>query len=139
MQLIKCSIDGLRPHEKPITVFWAWRDGEGGRHAYRQRLCLEHYVTNVVGLEKETTQERLLCPACGIDTEDDYVPVWATVYVPHQGRVDLELPLCDPCSVRIKTNAELGSESLPDRDFGVANPTPKSSAYETLKALGRSS
>jgi hypothetical protein len=137
MQLIRCSIDNVRPADKPLTVFWAWRDQEGYRHAYRQRLCVEHYVTNLAQLIADDTQERLRCPACGIDTEADYVPVFATIYVPRSGRVDVALPLCDPCSVRVKSNAEIGSESLPDRDMGVANPTPIPTAEETLAALGR--
>ena len=137
MQLIKCAIDGVRPQEKPVTIFWAWRDQEGTRHAYRQRLCIEHYTTNVLALEAYHPAERLTCPACGIDVEDSYIPIYATVYMPGAGRINLELPLCDPCSVRVRVNAEVGSESLPDRSLGVSDATPKPTAWETLRALGR--
>jgi hypothetical protein len=137
MQLIKCSIDGVRPNLAPAAVFWAWRDLEGVRHAWRQRLCDDHLASGIQSMDLGEQLGRLHCPACHIDTEDDYVPVYATVFVRHEEPLRLQLPLCAPCSLRVKQYAEQGSESLPDRDVGVANSTPTPTARETLVALGR--
>jgi len=137
MQLIRCSIDGERPKEVPATIFWAWRDLEGTRHAYRQRLCLTHYAMNVAPLERESDDDRLHCPACGIDSEDNYQPVWASIFVKGMKPASLTLPLCPPCMLRVCSSAELGSESLPDREVGAGAAAPTYSAWETLRALGR--
>ena len=137
MQLIKCSIDGERPKEVPATIFWGWRTPDDTRHSYRQRLCLTHYAMNVLALEAHEQGEELTCPSCGIRTEEDYVPVYASIFRKGIGRVDLTLALCMPCAIKVRSNAEIGSEGLPDRDVGADQPAPTFSAWETLRALGR--
>ena len=137
MQLIRCSIDGTRPKEKPCTLFWAWRDVEGGRHAFRQRLCLEHFLTNLGPLLADDSEERLHCPGCHIDIEDDYLITNCTAFVPGRGRQDISVALCAPCSAEVRTRAAQGSEGLPDREVGAENAAPTYSAWETLADLGR--
>lgn len=137
MQLIRCSVCRKRPVEVPMTIFWSWRAANGARIALRQRVCLECYTLRLVLLNLDEDAEELHCPLCGIVTENDYLPVYASVFKKKAGREDWSLPLCSKCFDSLRQFASEGSESLPDRDVGAADSAPTYSAEATFAALGR--
>jgi hypothetical protein len=126
--LIPCSYCRKRPEEKLSQVTWAWNPRPTVRMAYRQRLCLQCFLTNVLPLDKPVEATgALTCPSCGIDTELDMEPVYCTAFLPGTGRLRLELPLCGPCAVEIRTRAQTNAELLPEREpesRGQAPSTP---------------
>lgn len=117
MHLIPCSHCRLRPEEKLSQVTWAWNPRPGERLAYRQRLCVSCFCTDVLALDKPFEPDgRVTCPACGIDTEDDMEPVYATAYVPGSGKITFEFPLCPAHAVDVRVRAQSNALLLPERD-----------------------
>lgn len=115
--LAPCSYCRKRSESKLAQLTWAWNLADGSRVAWRQRLCIACYATNVLGLDRDTNPEdTLTCPACGVDTEHDYDAVYATAFVPGLGKTRLELPLCAPCAVEVRNRAMLNAERLENRD-----------------------
>jgi hypothetical protein len=142
VSLIACSYCRERPTEKPAQVTWAWNPRPKERVAYRQRLCLTCFATNVLGLDKpiEPTGP-LTCPACGVDTEHDLDPVYCTAFLPGVGKMTLELPLCGTCVVEVRVRAQTNAELLPEREpesRGLApGNSPASSPWARLGIVPR--
>ena len=109
-----CSGCGQRVPGKYANTTWAWWRADNVRVAYRQRLCTACFCMNVAPLEVETREFSASCPACHIDTSGDMDPVYCTTFVPHVGRVRLELPLCGACAVDVRNRAMQGAEKLDD-------------------------
>jgi len=114
--LIACSVCEERPEGKLSQVTWAWNPAPKERVAYRQRLCLTCFVRYVVGLDKPIDATGpLLCPACGIKSDDDMFPVYMTAYIPGTGKMRLDLALCSACSYKVQANAQVGAKLLEER------------------------
>ncbi len=128
MSLIPCSFDGQRVAEKLCQVTWAWNRADHSRVAYRQRLCITHFCTAVLAIDKPWSPgDGVHCPACGIDTAEDMDPVYATAYVPGTGKIQYEFALCPLHAAEVRVNAQLGAEKLEDRQEvfrGQAPNTP---------------
>lgn len=118
MPLAHCSYCRKRSDSKLSQVTWAWVLADGvTRVAWRQRLCIACYATNVLGLDREVDPEaRLTCPACGIDTEHDYDAVYATAYIPGIGKSRMEFPTCAPCAVEVRNRAMQDALRMEDRE-----------------------
>lgn len=142
MGLIPCSFCQERPGEKLSQVTWAWNPRPKERIAYRQKLCLKCFVTNVLGLDKPIEAKGpLTCPSCGTDTEFDMDPVYVTAFIPGSGKMQLELALCGSCAVEIRVRAQTHAELLPEREpesRGLApGPSPATSPWERLGIVPR--
>ena len=137
MSLVRCTGCGQRIAEKPTTVYWGWRLADGRRSAWRSKLCPECVTWKIVPLNVERDpEERLTCPQCGIDTEDDMDPVYGAVYFPRYGREDVEAPFCGPCAAVYRIWIQERSARLDDRLEAGAGLQPPPSGVETLEALG---
>lgn len=116
MSLIPCDFCHRRVPEKLSQTTWAWYPDNGPRVAYRQRLCTSCYCAHVLPLDKPSDFEALACPACGISTEHDMLPIYATVYIPGSGREQFEFPTCPSCAVEIQARAQEGATRLENRE-----------------------
>ena len=124
MSLIPCDFCGKRVPEKLCQATWAWYQANGDRVAWRQRLCTACYCTNVLPLNLPMDFEALKCPSCGISTEHDMDPCYATVFVPGGGREQFEFPTCAPCAVEIRNRAQHGASRLEGGERRGAGPGP---------------
>jgi hypothetical protein len=115
VSLIPCDSCRKRVQEKLAQVTWAWYADNGQRVAYRQRLCTACYVTNVLPFDKPVDYDALTCPGCGISTEQDMAPVYATAFLPGQGREQFEFPTCAACATRMHVMAIEGGHELESR------------------------
>jgi hypothetical protein len=137
VHLIPCSFCRQRSDEKLCQVTWAWNPRPKERLAYRQRLCVTCFCTNVLALDKLYEPDaRLSCPACGIDTEHDMEPVYVTAFVPGTGKITFEFPLCSTHAVDVRVNAQTNAELLPEQppeSRGLApSTTPPVTAWDRL-------
>jgi hypothetical protein len=143
MPLVRCSACLERPEAKLSQVTWAWLNADRQRRAYRQRLCVQCFCTNVLALDRERPSgQRLTCPGCGIDTEDDFDAVYVTAFIPGAGKVSYELPLCGVHAAEVRIRAQKNAELLEDRAFvssGQATGTAPSltAAWEALGIVPR--
>jgi hypothetical protein len=140
--LVPCSVCRERPADKLAQVTFAWSPQPRERVAYRQRLCLGCFAGRVLTLDKpiEPTGP-LTCPACGIDSEKDMEPVYATAFVPGVGKMTYEWPLCPTHAAVVREAAKENAELLPERDpesRGLAPRTaPQTSAWAALGIVPR--
>jgi ribosomal protein S27AE len=143
MPLIRCSGCLERPEAKLSQVTWAWLNADRQRRAYRQRLCVQCFCTDVLALHQERPSgERLTCPGCHIDTEDDFDAVYITAYIPGAGKVQYELPTCGACAARVRIRAQQNAELLEDRAFESRGQAPGTvpsltAAWEALGIVPR--
>ncbi len=134
MTLIPCDVCGKRPPEKLCQVTWAWYRADSARVAYRQRICTACFCVTLLPLDKDTDYEHLTCPACGIATDHDMDPVYATLFMPGQGKRQFEFPLCPACAVEIRNRAVTGAVKLEDRSIVVgpeSSPTTTAATRES--------
>lgn len=144
MSLYPCSACSVRPAgQKLASSTWAWNRADGSRAAWRQRLCVGCVAQRVLALPMLESDQDLTCPACGISTEQDMSPIYATVFVPGSGRFDFEWPFCPPCAATYQGYAQVGAEQLEDRreSFGGLGSGPQTdhvpaSAAATWESLG---
>lgn len=140
MSLYPCSSCGQRATGKLSSVTWAWNRADNQRVAYRQRLCVGCFTVNVLGLPMLPAEAEITCPRCGIGTQNDMDPIYATAFVPGIGRYDLEWATCAPCAVEVRVAAQENAELLADRQqgsLGAGGSGPQTiSAGDTWRALG---
>lgn len=138
MSLIPCDACAKRVPEKLCQVTWAWYLANGERTAWRQRLCTACFAMTVLPLDKPTDYENLTCPACGESTEHDMDPIYVTCYLPGSGKLQLELPTCASCAVKIRARAQVGATHLEARErvegpeAGPSTPTTRESYWSAL-------
>jgi DNA-directed RNA polymerase subunit RPC12/RpoP len=137
MSLYPCSSCSQRVPGKLAQIYWAWMLADESRVAYRQRLCMQCMMQNAWTPIIEAQANVVACPACHAGTVDDMDPVYATVFIPGQPRIDAEMALCAPCAVEVRNRALVGSEKLPDRQgaLGGSSPPPVT-ATDAWAALG---
>ena len=133
-----CHLGDHRVHEKPASLYWAWKRADGQRVAYKQLVCAscarDHYAPVI---SAAMLSELLVCPACGIGTEDDYDAVYLTFFLPGAPRGQVEMPMCGPCAAELRSKAMRGATRLDDRGVGVGGPQPYTpTAVETWESLG---
>jgi hypothetical protein len=139
-QLIRCSQCHKRPEEKLSQVTWAWLRADHVRVAYRQRLCVTCFCVAVLALDKPLDAEgAATCPACGMETEDDMDPIYCTAFIPGQGKLRVDMPLCAPHAAEVRVRAQEGAERLEDREAWSRGQAPGTapSPDEVWAALGR--
>ena len=108
MSLYPCSACSERVPGKMSQVYWAWLRADGMRVAYKQRLCSTCFITNVWIAASEAMNNLVACPVCHEGTADNMDPVYATLYVPGQPRMDAEMALWQQHSHDIATQARNG-------------------------------
>jgi hypothetical protein len=137
VSLAKCRACARRDGNKPLTVFYAWRNVGGDRLAYKTTLCVSCFAAKVSPLDLHFDGvERLRCPNCGIDTDDDYDAVFVNCFIPHYGRRDIEAPFCNACAAHYRIWVQECGDALEDRGRADDSPSPMLSASATLRALG---
>lgn len=137
--LVRCSGCSQRPESKFANVTWAWRNADGARRAYRQRLCVACFVQHVLAIHKDMPADaRLTCPGCGIDTDDDYDAIYVTAFLPGSGKETYEYPTCGACAARIRIWVTEHGQLLEEiesrgQEQAPSTPTPW---QEVLRGLG---
>jgi hypothetical protein len=117
---------------------WAWMKADGHRVAYKQKLCLTCVSTTLAPLYTACQEPSMTCPNCGISTEDDMDPVYATFIPKGLGKLNIEAPTCASCAVKLRMFAEKGGERLEDRDQGIGGqvPGPRSNSADYWASIG---
>ena len=137
MTLIRCQGCQNRVEGKPFRAYVHWQLADGRRIGYKSRLCLTCYVARMAPLDIDRdAQNRLTCPNCGIDTEEDYDAVYINVFIPQYGMRTLEAPFCNSCAANYRLWVEAASERLEDSGEGPRGPSPRLSGDEILRSLG---
>jgi len=137
--IIPCSFCGRTNVGKYSSATWAWVRADGVRVAWRQRLCVDCYCTNIAVLDTAVREDPLSCPACHTQAGDDMDPCYLTVFVPGVGPCRYEFATCGPDAAELRIRAQKGGTLLPDRpaSSGGLDPSPQESpAIAVWKALG---
>lgn len=137
MVLVRCSDCARRPQAKFVWVSVAYFTAPGERLARKMRLCNGCFAERIGGyIVLRDPDDRLTCPSCGIDTEDDYEAVYGTYIAPGEAPEQLEIPFCSPCRNIFVEWAESRGESLEDRRRADSGPTTHPSGLDVLRSLG---
>lgn len=133
MSVYPCSRHGQRAPGKLASVYWAWFDADGVRHAYKERLCIPCFVENVVAWNVEAEANPNSCPVCHTVAQGDADPVFSTVYVPGRGPEETVWQTCGVCAVRVRGPIVASGDPLGDRELGasVEGPRPLTQASPT--------
>ena len=138
MILKRCS-RGCDPQVEPLTwAVSAWVRTDGVRVAYKQKLCLTCVSGTLAPMHVACESPLMTCPACGIDTTDDFDAVWVTWIPKGVGTLHTDAPFCPPCAARYRLWAQEGAEKLESEGAGLGaeDQAPKHSLASTLQALG---
>lgn len=137
MVLVRCDGCWTRPQSKFNSVYLAWFDLEHERQARKLRLCNGCFVEHVLPyVDLVNPDERLHCPSCHIDTEDDYRAVYGQVFMPGYDSEQIEIPFCEGCFTVFHEWASQRGESLEDRRRADIGPTTHPSGLEVLRSMG---
>jgi hypothetical protein len=137
MVLVRCDGCLTRPQVKFNAVYLAWFDVEGERKARKLRLCNGCFNDHMLGyIDPIDPTERLHCPSCHIDTDEDYRAVYGKVYVPGYEEEQIEIPFCEGCFTVFHEWASQRGVSLEDRRRAVDGPTTHPSGLEVLRSMG---
>lgn len=139
--VIRCSVCGKRPAEKPAQATWSWIDAEHLRTAVRQRLCIQCFAVRVLAYEKPLDVDSpLTCVACGIDVDDEPQLVYCTAFVPGAGKLAYAFPLCEPHGIEMRRMCSENAVVLQEREVMVRGLAPSPSqeppAIAAWRALG---
>jgi len=110
---------GEAVRERLTWAVWAWNRADGQRVAYKQKLCMACVAEAIAPIYVACEKSELTCPACGIDTADDFDAVYCTFIPRGAGKMQLEAPMCGPCAVVLRQRAMEGAERMEDREVGV--------------------
>lgn len=138
--LVKCQGCGERCGTRPVGVYWRWMRGDGAWKKYYQRVCAACYAAKVLPLDvPHPGNERLRCPQCGIDTEDDYDGIYSTSFPGGGPQVNVDAPFCAPCAAVFRVWI---TDHARDTDAVEGAPVPLRQeggfdAGSTLTSLGR--
>lgn len=122
-------------------LFWtvaAWNDVNGGRHAYKHRLCLTCVAARIAPLQVHSDSNAMTCPNCGIDTTGDYDAVYLSWVPKGVGKLQAESPFCGACAAHFRVWFIAGSEVMEDRSPVIeGHPMPLDTRVsEVLARLG---
>jgi hypothetical protein len=135
--LQRCSECTRRTGEKTTHTTIAWRTGDDERVAYLLHLCGQCFGARV-GSQWRDYQgvERLTCPACGIDTEDDHDDVYVTAYIPSYGEFKLEVPFCGACAALYRIWAQEHGQRRESQLGASTGPQTHPTGLELLRSMG---
>lgn len=137
MPLARCDGCQMRPQAKYISVYLAWMTMDSERHARKLRLCDTCYMEHVAKYDAPAdSNDRLTCPSCGIDTDDDYDAIYGTVFGGGLDRHQLEIPFCSSCSIILREWVAQRGAPLEDRRRADVGPTTHPSGSEVLRSMG---
>lgn len=137
MSVFPCSMCGQRKPGKLASAYWAWFDAEGGRQAWKLRLCLgcaqEHLSKWLIELQsKDGTLDVFACLSCSADASTDSDPMYLTLYLPGKEPQEYALQLDGACAAKLRIPIVDRGERLPDRGALVRGPSPLTSAWDAL-------
>jgi hypothetical protein len=132
-----CSVCRQRKPGKLASAYWAWFDAEGGRHAWKLRLCPacagEHLLKWLEALRRaDGTSDVSACLSCGSSTKMDSDPMYLTLYLPGKEPQEFALQLDAVCAAKLRIPIVDQAERLPDRGSLVRGPSPNTSAWDEL-------
>jgi hypothetical protein len=136
MPLRPCSACEQRTRDPLSSLYWAWNDDSGHRHAYKQWLCVTCFCMRVLPLIKGPDDELLSCPVCHELVAESFEAVYCKIYCPGQPPNSQEWACCPAHGAELRLMAGLGAEALPDRQNGNAGSAPNLSATAVWDALG---
>lgn len=121
MSFYPCSLHGAKIDGKLATLYSAWFNADGGRTAWKQRLCapcVKETLALILTKVAETTDFVTACPACGSDSSADLDPIYLTLYLPKQEAREFAMTTCSACAAKCRVSLQHGAEKLPDRRQG---------------------
>jgi hypothetical protein len=121
MSIFPCSVCGQKPVGKIATVYSAWFQADGGRVAWKQRLCascVSSTLRDLLRSASDSSQDVAACPACGTDASSDLDPIYLTLYLPKQDPREYALTTCGVCAAQLRLTLIDGAARLPDRVGG---------------------
>lgn len=129
---------GEAVRERLTWAVWAWNRADGERVAYKQHLCMACVAEAIAPIYVACEKNELTCPACGIDTSDDYDAIYCTFIPRGLGQMKLEAPMCGACAAALRMRAMEGAERLENRDPQVRGreEAPNLDASSPWAALG---
>lgn len=137
MSVYPCSVCRQRRPGKLASAYWAWFDQDGGRHAWRVRLCPgcapEHLSILLESSRLNPDNSNVFaCVSCGADATEDSAPMYCTLYLPKKEPMEYAVQLDGACASRLRATISTSAELLPDRGGVVRGPSPDVSAWDAL-------
>lgn len=137
MSVYPCSVCRQRRPGKLATAYWAWFNADGGRAAWKQRLCPGCAQSELVELlkrlrEQDGNENVLACLSCGADATHDSDPMYLTLYLPSKEPMEYALQLDAACAAKLRIPIIDHADRLPDRGSQVRGPSPLTSAWDEL-------
>ena len=115
----------------------AWRNVDTERRAWLLHLCPACFGARVGSLWRDYEGvERLTCPSCGIDTEDDHDDVYVTAYVPSYGELKVEAPFCGACAALYRIWVQEHGRERESQLGASASPQAHPSGADVLRSMG---
>jgi hypothetical protein len=137
VSLVKCNGCDQRNEDKYTSTTFAWRRADGVRVAHRARLCVGCFAAKVAPVDRDYVGvDRLTCPNCGIETEEDMDAIYFTCYIPRYGEHKIEAPFCAACAASYRVWVLEHSWELEDQRGATGGPSIHPSAEEVLRAMG---
>lgn len=119
----RCSECGNRSREGFASTYLAWYPEPNVRAAYRTLHCgacapgWASLLSSARGNYADGPQDdQSLCGSCGTDTGGMWCVTYATLFVPHADRADLEMWNCEPCALKLRAKVIDIGVRLPDRE-----------------------
>jgi len=131
-----CSKCGQRAVGKLAAIYANWFNDDGGREAWRQRLCVGCLTDLMADLRKGQSSDcgsLTVCPMCGEDSSQNLSGVYLTIYPPKQPEREYALTTCAPCAELLRSRLVHMADKLGDRSVGAAAPTnPPKSEWDSV-------
>lgn len=132
----RCTSCGTSSLE-PLT--WAsisWNRVDGTRRALKHKLCVACIAAKLAPIQVACQEPACVCPACHVDTTDNYDAVYGSFIPKGIGKFTYEAPFCPPCAAHFRIWAEQGAEVLPDRSLeertGASERTSATAVWDSL-------
>lgn len=137
MSVYPCSLCRQRKPGKLASAYWAWFNADGGRSAWKQRLCpgcaLENLQTLLRTARDSDGQSNVFaCISCGADASNDSDPCYLTLYLPGKEPMEYALQLDSACAAKLRIPITSSADRLPDRGGLVGGPPQGVSAWDAL-------
>lgn len=126
--------------QKLATAYWAWYPEPDHRFAYKVQYCRgdADILAGAVAMGYDNdfnprSSDTDGCCNCGTAITDGvWLVTYAKVYIPGQEQLDLELWLCEPCALQLRSHVQDHGTALPNRDQYRTEPLARANPWGSL-------